>query len=784
VDKWSLKYRTHRKLRNVCATHQKNPNSSVMKPTMRYLSLLITLHLAWVCITMAQVELPMGAPSPQPGATNGSTSGWLTPELLGMPRSEIAFDGPRLRLFDGYGAMSVRDRSVTGVQSLQFPPIDVENYKFYLAFREATTGVLIQDVVQDVYQHMVRTGRGPHPLGLNFTPGTPYVMLLQRAYWEPDGFYRTGTFHKQLKDHWISFGIATKASVSADSDEIYLRVQLHNREAAPLLLTVIPDQRAQQLQLSIPNVNTRPASAVTHPNAYTLQSNQVRVTVVSDLQEAGKTGWSWKIPGRSSRTADFAIILQQMPASPPALFSRDIAQRMAQAASAERQLLNWAAARLPRVRTADPAFDDLYRRSILSILESRWDRPNFAIRPFYAVGTWTSSVPWDTSYTSQTLSMLDPEGLRRAFLSYIDAGLMTRSYIPWNGKANTYWYAQNPFAELRILQDYMRQTGDVSFLNQVEKGATVFEWMKRMGKEVEKRYARPDGLLDFGAGSEKLLELRTDGYQHIVAADNGMAVAYFRQIAQWCRMRRDPEDQLFEHWANEIEIAMKQKLWDPKLGWFVNLYPDGSRHLVWSYHLFDLLDSGVLSAVQERGMVSHLREGEFLAPYGIYSISKADLVHWDLEDVDWGGGGQYTGEPFRLAESLYRLGYAETGWDILARCTRWTKHFPYIPQEIFGDFPGYPKVEMPVALASGSAVQAVLFGVFGLQPQMDGSLTVSPAYHHELGIARMSGYKFRDHTYDVVLGPWDYQVFEDGKLVARAVYGQPAVLPPRPEDPE
>jgi hypothetical protein len=219
---------------------------------------------------------------------------------------------------------------------------------------------------------------------------------------------------------------------------------------------------------------------------------------------------------------------------------------------------------------------------------------------------------------------------------------------------------------------------------------------------------------------------------------------------------------------------MNQKLWDQQNGWFVNLYPDGSRHLVLSYHQFDLLDADILSQNQQDRIIGRIKEGEFLAPFGVYSISKADRVHWDLEDVDWGGGGQYTGEPLRLAESLYKLGHPGLGWDIVARCTRWTKHFPYIPQEIFGDYPGYPEVEMPLEVAAGSGVQAVLFGVFGLRPGVDGTLVISPSYRRELGQARLTGYRFRGHVYDVILGPWDYEVFRDGKLAQRTEYGRAA----------
>ena len=166
--------------------------------------------------------------------------------------------------------------------------------------------------------------------------------------------------------------------------------------------------------------------------------------------------------------------------------------------------------------------------------------------------------------------------------------------MPWNGNANTffpgtkqsYWYAQNPFAEMRIIQDYLNQTGDTAFLDHSEEGATIFEWMKRMGQEAgEAITRRPDGLLDFGAGSQRMLEIRTDGYEHVVAATNGMAIAYFRQVAEWCRERNDPDAAQFEVWAKTLQDALNQKLWDESDGWFVNLYPDGSKHLVLSYHL-------------------------------------------------------------------------------------------------------------------------------------------------------------------------------------------------------
>lgn len=736
--------------------------------------------MSFITLAAAQIQMPIGpTPRPEPGTETNNGSGWLTPEILGMRRSQMEWGNLPVRLFNGRGAMYLRDKSVTGLQMLSFPPVEVATYNFSLAFRDSRTGALIQDTVPDFYQKLLTTNDGSNPLGLNFSPGTPYVLLWQRAYWQPNAMFRTGTFHKEINGHWISVGLTTKASVSANKDEVYLEVEIQNREAEPLLLTVIPNQRASELAQTFPNVKSDPASPTLHPDAFTLASNQARITVQSNLGDRVPQGWKWVIPGNTSRTAYFAIVVQRLPSVAPNIVAPGIPERMAQADLAWKNRLSSAAENLPKVSSDDLLLNDFYRRCILSVLESKWDRDNFAIQPYYAVGTWTDSVAWDTSYASELLSYLDPAGLRATFLAYVHAGLLSVSYIPWNGKANNYWYAQSPFAAMRILQDYLRNTGDETLLDQTVGGVTVFESMKRVGTEMEKRFGRPDGLLDFGAGSEKMIEIRTDGYQHVVAATNGLAFEYFRQLAEWCRERHDPDAVKFDQWANRIQKSMNSELWNSNSGWFINLYPDGSRHLVWSYHQFELLDTGILSTEEQQQMTNHLKEGEFLGPYGMYSISKEDQIHWDREDADFGGGGQYAGEPLRISESLYRLGHSELAWDILSRCLRWAQYFPYIPQSIFTDFRGNTQVEMPLELSAGSGVQAILFGTFGLQPHQNGSLDISPSYHHELGIARMTGYRFRGHVYDVVMGPWNYRVYRDGKLAATNVYGKLVAFPPR-----
>jgi len=734
-----------------------------------------------VLIVAASAAHGAGTPTAQELARNPTlhVESKLTPELLGMDRTQIVFSGRRLRLFNGRGTVSVRDWSVTGLQVLQFPPIYSRDYHFQLAFRDETNHVLIQDVTADAQEELAATGKNTKPLGFNWFPHTPFVVLLQRAYWQPNLYVRTGTFHKMFGSKWDSFGLRTKTRVSAEKDEVYLEVEIHNRNSEPLVLTVIPQQSAPVLGLSIPGErdNAQPAAGQ-QLDAFTLASPTVRVTAVSDLGKPLKDGWPWEIPAQATRTARFAVIPQQISSPAPNPYAPDLAERIARADHALRERFHWAMENLPRISTADKHLDDLYYRSILSVLDTRWDRENFITRPYYAVGTWLDTIAWDTSYASELLSMLDPAGLRETFLTYIREGLLTHTYIPWNGKAEAFAYAQDPFAKMWILQDYLRQTGNFPFLDHVEGGASVYEWMKRAVVEVKKQYGRPDGLLDFGSNSNNFLEIRTDGYTNVVAATNGLAAESFQQLADWGKARNDPEAEQFAQWAAQLRKALNDKLWNEPAGWFDNLFPDGSHQLVFSYHLFDILGSSLLSPHQQQRMVAHITEGEFLGPYGMYGIAKSDEKHWELMDMDWGGGGQYTGMPLRIAETLYRLGYSELGWNILARCGLWTERYPYIPQDAFTDFFGEIPEDMPLEIAAGSGVQAILFGIFGLRPAMDGSLQISPAYHAEMGEAKMAGFHFRGHTYDVAMTPAEYCVYRDGKLAARSAYGSAIKIQP------
>ena len=236
-----------------------------------------------------------------------------------------------------------------------------------------------------------------------------------------------------------------------------------------------------------------------------------------------------------------------------------------------------------------------------------------------------------------------------------------------------------------MLCDYIRLTGDSGALDKLAGEFSIVDYLIQAGKEFLTHYTGSNGLIDIGEDTGKMLEIRTEGYEHLVAAINALAVDDFHQLSEWCILRSKLDADSFQSAAAKIEDALNSLLWDQEAGWYVNLYPVSTRHMIYSYHLFDMLRTKALSRERRGRMAERIREGEFLAPYGMYSISLSGNDHWDMEDCDWGGGGQYVGQSLRIAESLYSCSEADRARELPSRCTGWVERFPYFSQTLYGD---------------------------------------------------------------------------------------------------
>lgn len=158
-----------------------------------------------------------------------------------------------VRVFSGHGAVSLRDHSVTGLQSLQFTPFEQPLWRFDLSFTDTATGCLIEDATDDIWSHHAGTGEGHHPLGLNFADHVDtgargelsprWTLVLQSCDWGPNSLSRVGTFHKRIDGKLLSFRVRSVTRVDARLDVVHIELEFLNRGAEVLDLDVRAYQR-------------------------------------------------------------------------------------------------------------------------------------------------------------------------------------------------------------------------------------------------------------------------------------------------------------------------------------------------------------------------------------------------------------------------------------------------------------------------------------------------------------------------------------------------------------
>lgn len=735
-----------------------------------------------VCDNTAKVIQPF-ASSFRIAAPAGTQAGiFLSPQALSMSRPRIALQGRALRLFNVRGSVSFRTSTVTGLKAMIYPPFNPsetavppplglpEGGYFNLSFREEETGTLIQDI-QDEFADPLYLNQKPNSanrLGPVYNDQeASSILLSQDAHWWPHCYVRTGIFNRTVKGKLISFKAECRVFLSAFDDEIYEELDLSNSTDGVLSLTIIPDQPPPAA-----NKGDERKPAFVH-----IQGDS-SLEVVSDIGPAGSEGWHIQIPPGSKRTVRFAVVIKSRTAiSVPGFHVAELAAKIEHSNAANLQQFEWASSQLPQVHTDNPMLDEFYKRSILSVLFCRRVRSNFYVQPFYDLGYCRgAAVAWDTSFSSRLLVQLDPKGLLGMITAFLRAGgALNSTYLEWNGKARG-WYAQSPFALMDMLSDYIRLTGDSGAVDTPVGKFSVLDYLVQAGNEFIAHYIGSNDLIDIGEGTGKMLEIRTGGYEHVVAAINALAVDYFNQLSEWCAEHHNADAEVFRATARKIKEALNTLLWDDGAGWYANLYPDGDRHMVYSYHQFDVLRTEAVTKERKSRMAERIREGEFLAPYGMYSIALSDQEHWDMEDCDWGGGGQYVGQSLRVAESLYSCGEAERAWQLLSRCTRWVERFPYFPQTIYGDELALQahQIDWPLQISGGAGAQAIIGGVFGIRPQFDGSLIIEPNYNSTLGTAKLSNYRFREHVYELNVTASGFQVSKDRKLLGTWRHGETA----------
>lgn len=693
------------------------------------------------------------------------------PEYYAMERQQMQFDDYQVMLINYRGFVFPRQYSMTCFTNVQFLPISADSYTFNLNFLDNNTVKTVRDDVPMIWDEYINKGKGYDPLAANFRPNSPYMMVTQDEKWQPNSYFRSGTFHKEIEGKWLSFSINSCTSVSYSNDEVFLKIVLRNRKDIPLKLTLIPQQIASHMRCD----GKKGSDSAKQIDAFTLGSDQMQARVSSDIETISDKGFELTLPPGEYVTACFAVQFYSADKKAPAVVQKDIKLRMNKADQVTREKLKWAYENVPKLESSNKKFQEYYYRCLLSVLMCRYENPNYITNPFWAVGYWPYTISWDNSYSSDILAMLDPESLKEAILTDFREVRMKRTYVSWKGAFWENIYIQEPFALQIMIEAYLRHTGDYSLFNEKAGDATVWKWMQLWVDELKSNYTNKDGLMDVGYDTQKIIEIRTDGYNHVVPIVNVLTVHLLYRMSEWAKLLKDKNSETYYRDAEKLKDLMNKNLWNDEKGWFDNLYPDGTKETIWTYHLYDALGTDFLTGTQVNKLVSHLREGVFLGKFGVYSIARIDSIHWDLIDADWGGGGQYAGMPGRISRNLYKQGFAELGWDILKRNIGYIDYFPYFPQNPKTDNPEQDRSSMPLEISAGAGMEAIIFGTFGINIEKE-VLTIKPNTHEELGETTLRDFKFRGKSYNIQINKRNFSVFQDGNHLATKPFGESVVI--------
>jgi hypothetical protein len=425
---------------------------------------------------------------------------------------------------------------------------------------------------------------------------------------------------------------------------------------------------------------------------------------------------------------------------------------------------------LPVLHTDNEALRALYWWGAMGVLYFRRDNPASVLGRTYDTlmpKHWqTTTFIWDYSLSSQVHALLDPEVMRRQIAHWVGLDIDSHFGTEWlTGGPVGYWYSVNHYAMTRLVDDYLRHTGDLAFLDEqlaaadgAEKGIAehVRDWSRAWH-----RLRSATGLADYG-GIDNLLEC-VSTYVHEVASLNGANVWCLRRAADIAEHQgRTGDATALRSEADDLAKLVAAR-YIPGKGIFHTAMPDGT--LVETRHCYDFATIGTtipddLPAGAADEMVDffvrELRTPNWMRALSPYDRDAAFSVR---SDHQWNGA--YPAWPPDSARSAIALGHPEVVADWISGLARSTNqgppgqaHFvdeavPPIDGGARKSPPQYPYLIDWACSSAGAWCELVLSGIFGVQVGLDGTVTASGVLEHFDPAARLEGLRVQGRSYTV-----------------------------------
>ncbi|GGD91762.1 MGH1-like glycoside hydrolase domain-containing protein [Paenibacillus nasutitermitis] len=634
----------------------------------------------------------------------------------------------------GYSTVAPLTNTVAGVKGLFSPPFAARDVQ------------LLLNIEADGHQVSDTGNLGKGDCGL----------LFAGAEWRPDRIARSGTYHYFHEDRLISLFVSSRLVPLSDQAGFFVSIKITNRTERSIEVSVLPELTPGRLNLQPLDDwdygHPAPGEVAHLIREGVWENEKVRMTLYQEGQEPTLLG--------SGEEAEFRVGVVLTRSGEATMTPQSLAAWEKWTESAWQDRIDRLCASVPRLDSDIPGLKDYYLRSLVSGLICLWEHPGFAMQPFPVVsgieGAGICCYPWDTGgYAGRLLSlMIGSDSIMELAKLMANSGIEEHSRFSPSGVGKDVPYAYSLWSFFNLIWSNVEQHGE---------GLELYGKMRKLLLSDEDRLPAWGELLDYGQ-QHNLLEMRSAAHEHVISSPNAERAWCFDRLADFAERLNNGEAVAWRNKAEQIRRAIRDQLWDEEAGWFVCRYPDGHLERVYTIQAYDTLRMGVCTKSMKTALLSHLREGAFLAPYGVSSISAEDTVHYELNDPDWSGGGSYTGEATILALTLWEIGEAGLAWDVLKRLLWMGRHLPYFPQEHYCDRPAVPAHKRANVIAGLSGAEAILFGMAGLKPGADGTLTVEPQPPLE-GNVSITGYPYRGRMIDVHMQPGFCKIICDGMII-------------------
>lgn len=579
-------------------------------------------------------------------------------------------------------------------------------------------------------------------------------LLVSHAHWHPTSIVRRGTYHHYADGRVVSVAVESELTPLHGEAGYIVELTVRNRADQSVSVEVSPHltpggpTHVPLGEWGWMQPESGPPAMLISPGRWSAGAVHVALahdTLTHDLP-----------PGASAHMA----IVVRIGAGDTAL-PRDL-HTLAEATRRRwRRFADDALCRVPQLSSDVEGLEAYWRRSLASGLVCMWDSPAFAVTPFPATsgidGGAVCAYAWDTGgYAPHTLSLMLGENVRALLDAFLAADLARYYAITPDGSGIGVPYAYSGWSLVMLA---------AAVAGQHDIDAQLVRRLHDTVLSLDDQVTAVGELRDYGT-QHNLLEMRGVGWEHVVASPNAELADTLDTLAALSSVTGaglHAEDLTGR--AARIRAAVAAQLWDPDAEWFRSLHPDGHAEIVYSIQAYDALRAGVCTPEMEAAMLNRLRSGVFLGEFGVSSVAADDERHYELGDIDWSGAGAYTGEGPQLALTLWERGRGELAWDVMRRLLWMGQHFPYWPQAHYCERPGMPAHGRRANIVAGlTGAEAIMTGLAGIRPQVDGSLVIDPCPSTP-GTVELAGLVFRDRTIDVAISPGHCQTVVDGKTI-------------------